>query len=76
MNWTKLEHENIVKVYDCNILPIPYFEMEMCDKSLAELPKPMDVKEASRIIFNIAEGLKYAHKQGIIHRDLKPQNII
>ena len=76
MNWTKLDHENIVNVYDYNILPIPYFEMELCDQSLADLPKPIEPEKASWIIFNVAEGLKYAHKQGIIHRDLKPQNIM
>ena len=75
-NWTRLEHENIVKVFDYNILPIPFFEMELCDQSLADLPKPVDPEKAAWIIFNVAEGLKYAHKQGIIHRDLKPQNIM
>ena len=28
-NWIRFDHMNIVKVYDFNILPIPYFEMEM-----------------------------------------------
>ncbi|MBW9222776.1 protein kinase [Methanothermococcus sp. SCGC AD-155-C09] len=75
-NWTKLNHKNIVKVYNYNILPIPYFEMELCDKSLADLRKPLDPEKAGWIIFNIAEGLKYAHAQKIIHRDLKPHNIL
>ncbi len=76
MNWTKLSHPNIVKVYDYNILPIPYFEMELCDKSLAELDKPLDPEYAAWLMFNVCEGLKYAHRLGIIHRDLKPQNIL
>jgi len=76
INWTKLNHKNIVKVYDYNILPIPYFEMELCDKSLADLKKPLDPERAAWIIFNTAEGLKYAHSQKIIHRDLKPHNIL
>ena len=75
-NWTKLKHGNIVAIYDYNILPIPYFEMELCDCSLADISKPMEVKEAAYIIFNVADGLRYAHSQGIIHRDLKPQNIM
>jgi hypothetical protein len=78
-NWTKLNHPNIVKVYDYNILPIPYFEMELCDESLEDYLKRkgvLDIKEAAYIIFNIAEGLKYAHSKGIIHRDLKPHNIL
>jgi len=75
-NWTRLEHENIVKVFDYNILPIPFFEMELCDQSLADLPKPVDAEKAAWIIFNVAEGLKYAHSMNVIHRDLKPQNIL
>lgn len=75
-NWTRLKHSNIVRVYDYNILPIPYIEMELCDSSLADIDKPMDVREAAYIIFNMADGLKYAHGMGVIHRDLKPQNIM
>ena len=75
-NWTKLNHGNIVRVYDYNILPIPYFEMELCDCSLADIKKPIEPEKAAWLIFNIAEGLKYAHSKGIVHRDLKPQNIM
>jgi len=75
-NWTKLRHPNIVRVYDYNILPIPFFEMEYCESSLEKLSKPMDVRDAALLIFNAAEGLKYAHSKDIIHRDLKPSNIL
>ncbi|HEC88636.1 MAG TPA: serine/threonine protein kinase [Thermoplasmata archaeon] len=75
-NWTKLKHENIVEVYDYNVLPVPYFEMELCDESLEDMKKPMDIEKAAWILFNVAEGLKYAHKKGIVHRDLKPKNIL
>ena len=75
-NWTKLRHENIVEVYDYNVLPIPYFEMELCDENLDDMEKPMEIERAAWITFNIAEGLKYAHKKGIVHRDLKPKNIL
>ena len=75
-NWTKLDHPNIVRVFDYNIMPMPYFEMELCDSSLAELKKPVEAEEASWILFNVCEGLKYTHKRSIVHRDLKPQNIL
>ena len=45
--------------------------MELCDRSLEEVPKPMGVEEAASIIFDLAKGLKHAHGKGIIHRDLK-----
>ncbi len=75
-NWTDLVHTNIVKIYDFNILPIPHFEMELCDQSLADLQKPVEPNELCWILFNICEGLKYSHARNIIHRDLKPQNIL
>jgi len=75
-NWTKLDHPNIVRVFDYNIMPLPYFEMELCDGSLAEAKIPMDCEEAAWFVFHICEGLKYAHARFIAHRDLKPQNIL
>jgi len=75
-NWLHLKHPNIVHLYDANVLPIPFLEMEYCESSLEKLPKPMKPREAALLIFNIAEGLKYAHSKGIIHRDLKPSNIL
>ena len=78
-NWTKLKHPNIVRVYDYNILPVPFFEMEYCEDSLENLLRRsghLPPMEAAGIIFDIAEGLKYAHSLRIIHRDLKPSNIL
>ncbi|HIP75378.1 MAG TPA: serine/threonine protein kinase, partial [Thermococcus paralvinellae] len=75
-NWLHLKHPNIVRLYDANILPIPYLEMEYCESSLEKLSKPLSIESAAYIIFNVAEGLKYAHSKGIVHRDLKPSNIL
>ena len=74
--WEDLNHENIVNIYEVNILPVPYVEMEYIGRSLADLEKPLPPKDAARIVRGIAEGLAYAHSQGIIHRDIKPQNIL
>ncbi|MDD4454070.1 MAG: protein kinase [Candidatus Methanomethylophilaceae archaeon] len=75
-NWTSMVHENIVRVNDYNIMPFPYFEMELCDGTLATLERPIPPDHAAWLIFNIGEGLKYAHTRGVLHRDLKPQNIM
>jgi serine/threonine protein kinase len=75
-NWTKLSHPNIVRLYDFNIMPTPFFEEELCDNALADQNKPIESEKAARILFNICEGLKFAHARKIIHRDLKPQNIL
>lgn len=75
-NWTDLNHRNIVDVLDYNILPTPYFEMELCDFSLESVPKPMDTLVTIWTLLNILDGLYYAHQKGIIHKDLKPGNIL
>ncbi|NJE85953.1 serine/threonine protein kinase [Thermococcus sp. CX2] len=75
-NWSLLTHPNIVELYDYNIFPVPYLEMEYCETSLAKVEKPMSIEKATKIIFDVCEGLKYAHSKGIVHRDLKPSNIL
>ena len=75
--WQQISHENIIDLYDMNVFPIPYLELEYVDGgSLDTLKIPMEIEQASHLIFNVAEGLKHAHNQGIAHRDLKPQNIL
>lgn len=75
-NWSLLTHPNIVELYDYNIFPVPYLEMEYCEMSLAKVEKPMSIEKATKVIFDVCEGLKYAHSKGIVHRDLKPSNIL
>lgn len=76
-NWTKIDkHINVVSIYDYNIVPFPYIEMEYCDNSLADIAKPIEPLMAAKYIFDLCEGLKIAHRKNIIHRDLKPQNVL
>ncbi|NJE48425.1 serine/threonine-protein kinase [Thermococcus sp. 9N3] len=74
--WRELRHGNIVKLHDANLTPYPYIEMELCDRSLEDLEKPLPAERVAEIAFEVAEGLKYAHSKGIIHRDLKPSNVL
>ncbi|GAB6102214.1 hypothetical protein JCM16138_14370 [Thermococcus atlanticus] len=84
-SWLHLNHENIVKLYDVDILPVPYLEMEFVEgaevdgrlaRDLDEYPKPLDEKTALKLIRGIALGLAHAHSKGIYHRDLKPLNVL
>ena len=74
--WEGLHHDNIVKVSEVNILPVPYVEMEYVESALSEMKKPLPVRDATKIILGVAEGLAFAHSRGIIHRDIKPHNVL
>ena len=74
--WEGLYHPNIVRVNEANILPIPYIEMEYIRRTLADLPKPLPVREAARICRDLCRGLSYAHEHQVVHRDIKPHNIM
>jgi serine/threonine-protein kinase len=38
--------------------------------------RPMDEKEAIKIMIQCASSLNHAHQQGLIHRDVKPKNLM
>ncbi len=83
--WLHLDHPNIVKLYDVDILPIPHLEMEYVEginlngktiRSLEEYPKPVDEELALRLIKGITQAVEYAHSKNVLHRDIKPLNIL
>lgn len=77
----KLEHENIVRIYDFGITKeqMPFYTMELLqgeplgDRIAGE--GPLSLKEALRIFTRVASALAHAHHSGIVHRDIKPANI-
>lgn len=77
----KLDHPNIVPVYDVGsdeehsfFIVCKYIE----GITLAERIKDYrpSVAETVELAATVAETLHYAHKQGIVHRDIKPSNIL
>jgi predicted Ser/Thr protein kinase len=79
-NAAKLDHPNIVTIYEVGTDDDSYFfsmkfvEGEDLADILARGPIPLD--RAVDIACQIADGLSHAHQIGVIHRDIKPANII
>ena len=73
----KLNHPNIVQVYDAGQLDgTPFIVMEMVEgHSLHDQP-PKDFAGVVSIARQICAALEHAHQHGIVHRDLKPENVI
>lgn len=86
----KLNHPNIVGVYDFGDVPAPtvsgpssqslyYFLMEYVDGvNLRQLIESRQVspEQALSIVSQVCDALQYAHDNGVVHRDIKPENIL
>ncbi len=77
----RLEHPNIVRVYDVDKdTPTPYISMELCEGGSVvdwlDRHGPMPAELAVRVMVDICKGIAHAHEQGVIHRDIKPHNIL
>ncbi|WP_372370482.1 protein kinase [Candidatus Uabimicrobium sp. HlEnr_7] len=75
----KLDHSNIIKIFDYGKHKNPYFTMDLIEgKTLEAWLKSGDIslKDSVNILINVANGISYAHSKDVIHRDLKPENIM
>ena len=76
----KLDHPNIVKLYDVvyNRTTI-YIILEYCkngDFTHFLKKRPLKEKHARKFLKELADGLRYLKNHNVIHRDLKPQNLL
>lgn len=77
----KLNHDNIVKVFDFGQTASgdAYMVLEFCkgeslDKRLAK-GDSFSLLDTTSLLVTLASALEHAHNKGIIHRDIKPSNI-
>jgi serine/threonine-protein kinase len=79
---SKLDHPNIVIVYDFGITENkqPYMVMELIEgddmQTYLEDKGYLSLEEALPILIQTGAALGYAHEKGILHRDIKPANIM
>jgi len=75
--WAKLDHPNIVKLYEYGTRPYPWMAMELMKGGCLRKHLPLsNIGESWQIFEGILEGIQYAHHRGIVHRDIKPENIL
>ncbi len=77
---SQFEHPNVVKIFDVEEKPLPYYTMEfVTGQSLGhrlEQTGKLPVSEVLDLAQAVLSGLVHVHKCGVVHRDIKPENIL
>ena len=78
----EFDHPNLVPVYETGeIGPVCFIATAFCPgQTLAQWldrqAYPVPIRQAARLVAQIADAVQHAHDRGVLHRDLKPNNII
>ncbi|MDO9270870.1 MAG: protein kinase [Methylobacter sp.] len=77
----RIRHENVLKILSpnreksCLYYVTEFLEGPTLRQWISANPKP-DIKEARKIVEQIAKGLRAFHRMEMLHQDLKPENIM
>ena len=77
----RIHHENVLKILSpnreksCIYYVTEFIEGPTLRQWMTANPQP-DIKEARKIVEQIAKGLRAFHRMEMLHQDLKPENIM
>ena len=77
----RLQHPHIVPLLTAGAkesllyYTMPFIAGENLRTHLSRL-RQLPVTDATRILRDVCEALRYAHAKGVVHRDIKPENIL
>ena len=75
----KLNHSNIVQVYDVGEIKNNYFiAMEFLSGGdlKSRLKSGLSLSQSIEVMKQLGSAINFAHKKNIVHRDLKPDNVM
>lgn len=75
----KLEHPNIVPVYEVGRSPegdLFYTMKNVRGRAWSDTIGSLSLQKNLDILVNVCDAIAFAHVEGVVHRDLKPQNIM
>ncbi|MEK6598302.1 MAG: protein kinase, partial [Gemmatimonadota bacterium] len=76
-----LRHPGIVPIYDVGeaggiaYIVMPLIKGVTLRKKLEDEGR-FEIRQARRILRDVAEALRVAHEAGLVHRDIKPENVM
>jgi WD40 repeat protein len=75
----RLQHANVVQVFEVGAFPVPFLSMELVEGGSLEgrlRQGTLPPREAAALVQTLARAMHHAHQKGIVHRDLKPANVL
>jgi serine/threonine protein kinase len=73
----RLQHPNLVQVYDFDAAERPYLVMEYIEGgTLAQRFAEGTAPEPELLAHELLSALRHIHSNGVLHRDVKPHNVL
>ncbi|HEV3143644.1 MAG TPA: protein kinase [Gemmataceae bacterium] len=77
----RLHHPNFVQVFEVGECQgRTFLVLELVEggtlRDLLSVVRPMPVREAVKLVAELARAMQFAHEKGVVHRDLKPANVL